>query len=359
MSHTALFQPITIASQTFNNRAWMAPLTRARAGYAHVPNALMAQYYAQRASAGLIVSECTMIAPDTSAFGAEPGIYTEEQINAWREVTDAVHAKGGKIFMQIWHAGRAVHSALNSSNAGVVSASAIALDGEVHTPNGKQAFEVPRALSADELPGIVAAFAQAAKNAVSAGFDGVEVHGANGYLLDQFLRDGANQRTDAYGGSMQNRARLLLEVLGAVTAAIGAERVGVRTSLLNSYNNMIDSDPVALATYLGQQFSELKLAYWHVMRGDFFQAQHGDILTPARANFNGVLVGNMGYSADEAEQAIAAGQLDVVAFGTGYLANPDFIERVQAGAALNAPNPETFYTPGAEGYTDYPTMTPA
>ena len=359
MSDAALFKELTVGQNTFKNRMWMAPLTRARAGLEHMPNALMAEYYAQRASAGLIVTECTMILPNTSAFATEPGIYTQAQVEAWRTVTDAVHAKGGKIFLQIWHAGRAVHPALNADDSGVVSAGVVAIEGDVHTPQGKQPYVAPRALRTDELPAIVAAFAQAAKNAMAAGFDGVEVHAANGYLIDQFLRDGSNPRTDAYGGSVENRARLLTEVLDAVCAAIGSERVGVRTSLLNSYNSMIDSDPVALTTWLAKRLNDFNLAYWHVMRGDFSQAQHGDVLTPARAHYKGVLVGNMGYTADEAEQAIADGRVDAVAFGTGFLANPDLPARVQSGAALNIPNPATFYTPGPEGYTDYPTMTDA
>lgn len=352
----ALFKNISIANQTFANRIWMAPLTRARAGKEHVPNALMAQYYAQRASAGLIVSECTMIAPDTSAFATEPGIYNSEQIEGWRLVTDAVHAAGGKIYCQIWHAGRAAHSGLNASAAGVVSASALPIEGEVHTPNGKQAYEVPRVLAADELSDVVGLFVQAAKNALSAGFDGVEIHGANGYLLDQFLRDGSNQREDAYGGNMAHRGRLLLEVIQAVGDAIGMARVGVRTSLLNSYNSMRDSQPEALAAWLGAEFEALGVSYWHVMRSDFFQAQKGDVLTPARANYKGVLVANMGYSAEEASQAIEQGMVDVVAFGTGFLANPDLPERIRVGAPWNAPRPSLFYTPGPEGYTDYPTL---
>ena len=359
MSKAALFKELTIGQNTFKNRMWMAPLTRSRAGVEHMPNALMAEYYAQRASAGLIVTECTMIAPNTSAFATEPGIYSQAQVDAWRTVTDAVHAKGGKIFLQIWHAGRAVHPELNADDSGVVSAGVAAIEGDVHTPKGKVPYVAPRALHADELPAIVAAFAQAATHAIAAGFDGVEVHAANGYLIDQFLRDGSNPRTDAYGGSIENRARLLTEVLQAVCAAIGSERVGVRTSLLNSFNSMIDSDPVALTTWLAKRLNDFNLAYWHVMRGDFFQAQKGDVLTPARANYKGVLVANMGYTADEAEQAIADGLVDVVAFGTGFLANPDLPARIQAGADLNAPNSATFYTPGAVGYTDYPSMADA
>ena len=356
MNHTQLFQPITAGANTFHNRMWMAPLTRARAGFEHLPNELMAEYYSQRASAGLIITECTMVQANTSAFAAEPGIYSDAQVAGWKKVTDAVHAKGGKIFVQIWHAGRSVHPALNADDSGVVSSGTTAVSGETHTPQGKLPFQAPRALSAEELPAVVAAFAQAAKNAMAAGFDGVEVHAANGYLIDQFLRDGVNSRTDAYGGSMENRARLLCEILTAVSAAIGSERVGVRISPLNSYNDMIDSDPVALTAWLATRLNDFNLAYLHVMRADFFQQQSGDVMTPARANYKGVLVGNMGYSADEAEKAIADGQLDVVAFGTGFLANPDLPARIKAGAALTVPNPATFYTPGAEGYTDYPVL---
>jgi N-ethylmaleimide reductase len=211
-------------------------------------------------------------------------------------------------------------------------------------------------LTESEIPGIVEAFVQGAKNAIAAGFDGVEVHAANGYLIDQFLRDGANDRTDGYGGPLENRARFLFEVLTAVTAAIGSDRVGVRLSPLNSFNSMKDSDPIALIGFLAEKLNAFKLAYLHVMRADFLQAQHGDVLSVARAKYHGVLVGNMGYSAEEAEQAIAGGKLDAVAFGTSFLANPDLPERIQAGAALNAPNPNTFYSPGPVGYTDYPTM---
>ena len=355
MSTTHLFQALNVGANTLKNRFLMAPLTRARAGFEHIPNDLMAEYYAQRASAGLIITECTMIAESTSAFAAEPGVYSTEQVEAWKKTTAAVHAKGGKIFMQIWHAGRAAHPLLNGGTE-PVAPSALAIDDEVHTPEGKKAQVVPRELKTEEIPAIVAAFAQAAKNAMAAGFDGVEVHAANGYLLDEFLRDGANKRTDNYGGSFENRARLLSEVLTAVCAAIGSDRVGVRISPLNSYNSMIDSDPVGLTTFLAERLNDFNLAYLHVMRADFFQAQQGDVMTPARAHYKGVLIGNMGYSAAEAEQAIAEGKLDAVAFGTGFLANPDFPERVRVGADLNAPNPATFYTPGAVGYTDYPVL---
>ncbi|WP_277623923.1 alkene reductase [Undibacterium sp. TS12] len=350
-----LFNPLQTGSVSLANRILMAPLTRARADAGHMPNALMAEYYSQRASAGLIVTECTMVAENTSAFYAEPGIYNDAQIAAWKVVTDAVHAKGGKIFMQIWHAGRAAVPAFNNGVENV-GPSAIAIDSEVHTPNGNIPNAVPRELRLDEIPGLVAAYAQGAKNAIAAGFDGVEVHGANGYLIDQFLRDSANQRTDSYGGSIENRARFLFEVLTAVSAAIGADKVGLRLSPINSYNSMKDSDPLALISYLTTRLNDFKLAYLHVMRSDFFQAQTGDVLSIARANYKGVLVGNMGYNADEASQAISNAKLDAVAFGTSFLANPDLPARIKQGAALNAPDASTFYTPGAKGYTDYPSL---
>ncbi|MBC3916737.1 alkene reductase [Undibacterium sp. CY18W] len=350
-----LFNPLQTGSVSLPNRILMAPLTRARADAGHMPNALMAEYYSQRASAGLIITECTMVAENTSAFYAEPGIYNAEQIAAWKVVTDAVHAKGGKIFMQIWHAGRAAVPAFNNGIENV-GPSAIAIDSEVQTPNGKIPNAVPRELRLDEIPALVAAYAQGAKNAIAAGFDGVEVHGANGYLIDEFLRDSANQRTDSYGGSIENRARFLFEVLTAVNAAIGSDKVGLRLSPLNSYNSMKDSDPLALISYLTTRLNDFKLAYLHVMRSDFFQAQTGDVMTVARENYKGVLVGNMGYKADEANQAISSGKLDAIAFGTSFLANPDLPERIKQGAELNAPDASTFYSPGAKGYTDYPSL---
>ncbi|QCB44811.1 alkene reductase [Hydrogenophaga sp. PAMC20947] len=350
-----LFDTLNVGRLALPNRILLAPLTRARAGLEHMPNDLMAEYYAQRASGGLLITECTMVASNTSAFVTEPGIYTAEQISAWKKVTDAVHAKGGRIFMQIWHSGRAAHPAMNNG-AENVSSSAIAIDSEVNTPQGKLPNVQPRALALEEIPTLVQAYVQGAKNAIEAGFDGVEVHGANGYLIDQFLRDSANQRTDAYGGSLENRARFLFEVLTAVTEAIGADRVGLRLSPLNSYNSMIDSDPLALIGFLAERLNAFNLAYLHVMRSDFFRQQSADVMPVARASYKGVLIGNMGYTPEEAEQAISEGKLDAVAFGTAFLANPDLPERISAGAELNKPNPSTFYTPGAEGYTDYPTM---
>ncbi len=353
---TTLFTPLSLGAVTAANRIVMAPLTRCRADADHVPTALMAEHYAQRASAGLIIAEATMAMEGNSAFWMEPGIYSEAQVAGWKRVTDAVHAGGGHIFLQVWHGGRACHPLLNGGIQ-PVAPSALAITGdEVHTPQGKQPYVVPRPLDDGEIPGIVAGFRRAAENARLAGFDGVEVHGANGYLLDQFLRDGANKRSGPYGGPVANRARLLLEVLEASCAVWGADRVGLRISPLNSFNTMIDSDPIGLATWLAQRLNDFDLAYLHVMRGDFFGQQHGDVLTPIRTHYKGVMIGNMGYGPDEAAQAVAAGALDAVAFGTAFLANPDLPARIKAGAALNSPDPTTFYSPGAKGYTDYPTM---
>jgi len=351
-----LFTALRIGAIEAPNRILMAPLTRARAGEEHIANAMMAQHYAQRASAGLLIAEATMVQAGNSAFWKEPGVHSAAQVAGWKLVTDAVHAAGGRIFLQIWHGGRATHPLLNAGQQ-PVAPSAIAIAHEtVHTPQGKQPYVVPRALLDDEIPGIVTGFKVAAENALAAGFDGVEVHGANGYLIDQFLRDGSNQRTGPYGGSLDNRARLLFEVLTAVSSVWGSERVGLRLSPLNSFNDMLDSDPVGLATWLAGQLNDFKLAYLHLMRGDFYGKQHGDLITPVRAHFKGVLIGNMGYTPEEADAAIKADQLDSVAFGTAFLANPDLPARIKAKAPLNVPDPATFYTSGPQGYTDYPTM---
>ena len=351
-----LLSPLTVGALQLPNRVLMAPLTRCRADADHNPTPLMAEHYAQRASAGLIIAEATMVMEGNSSFWMEPGIYSEAQVKGWKAVTDAVHAKGGQIVLQLWHGGRACHPLLNGG-AQPVAPSAIPITGdEVHTPEGKKPYVTPRELRDDEIPGIVAGFKKAAENAQAAGFDGVEVHGANGYLLDEFLRDGSNKRSGPYGGPVENRARLMLEVLDAVISVWGADRVGLRISPLNSYNSMIDSDPVGVTTYIAQQASQRGIAYLHLMRADFFQAQQGDVLTPARQHFKGTLISNMGYTADEAEQAITEGRLDAVAFGTSFLANPDLPARIAAKAPLNAPNPATFYTPGPAGYTDYPAM---
>ncbi|MDD3352185.1 alkene reductase [Zoogloea sp.] len=353
---SALFQPLQAGALTLPNRILMAPLTRCRAEAGHVPGDLIATHYAQRASAGLIITEATMAMAGNSAFWHEPGIYNAAQVAGWKKVTDAVHAAGGRIFLQIWHGGRACHPLLNDGAQPVAPSPIAITNDEVHTPEGKKPYVVPRALQDDELPGIVAGFRQAAANARAAGFDGVEVHGANGYLLDEFLRDGANRRSGPYGGPIENRARLLLEVLQATIDVWGSDRVGLRLSPLNSYNSMIDSDPVGLISWLAERLNDYRLAYLHVMRSDFLGQQKDDVLTPARKHYRGVLIGNMGYSPQEAAAAIESGQLDGVAFGVPFLANPDLPARIKVGAQLNAADPTTFYSPGPEGYTDYPFM---
>lgn len=350
----SLFSPLALGALELPNRIWMAPLTRCRAEEGHVPGPLMAEHYAQRAGAGLIVAEATMAMEGHSAFWHEPGIHSQAQVNGWRLTTEAVHRAGGRIVLQIWHGGRACHPLLNGGRQ-PVAPSPIAISGdEVHTPEGKQPYVVPRELGDDEIPPIVEGFRRAACNAMAAGFDGVEVHGANGYLLDQFLRDGTNRRSGPYGGPLENRARLLLEVLEAV--AEETPLMGLRLSPINSFNDMADSDPIGLITWLARRLNDLPLAYLHLMRGDFLGRQQGDVLSPARRHFRGVLVANMGYAAAEAEAAIAAGAVDAVAFGTAFLANPDLPERIRRGAPLNDADPATFYSPGPAGYTDYPSL---
>lgn len=359
MPHTALFSPLKAGALALPNRILMAPLTRCRAEAGHVPGPLMAEYYSQRASAGLIIAEATMAMEGNCAFWAEPGIYSDAQVAGWKNVTDAVHAKGGRIVLQIWHGGRACHPLMNDGAQPVAPSAIPITNDQLHTPTGKVPYAMPRELRDDEIPGIIAGFGKAAENAKAAGFDGVEVHGANGYLLDEFLRDGANKRSGPYGGPVENRARLLFEVLEVVISVWGGNRVGLRISPLNSYNSMLDSDPIGLSTWLAMRLNDYELTYLHVMRADFLGEQSGDIMTPVRAAYKGVLIGNMGYTADEAGKAIAEGKLDAVAFGTSFLANPDLPARIAAMAPLNAPNPAKFYTPGPEGYTDYPTLAAA
>ncbi|WOD09046.1 alkene reductase [Marinomonas sp. GJ51-6] len=347
-----LFNPVKLGDLNLPNRFVMAPLTRTRAPN-HLPNALMAEYYSQRASTGLLIAECTMVTESTSAFGDDPGIYSPEQIEGWKLTTEAVHKADGRIFLQIWHAGRAAHPLLNGGKE-PVAPSAIAIEDETHTPEGKKPYTVPRALTVSEIKAIVGDFRQAAVNAKEAGFDGVEIHGANGYLIDQFLRDSANQRTDEYGGSFENRARFLREVIEAVTEVMGSGRVGLRLSPLNSFQSMKDSDPVGLIRYLADMLNRYDLAYLHLMRADFFGLQQADVVPVAREVYKGHLMVNMGYSPEEAHQVLENKQADSVAFGTSILANPDFVERVKQGAELNQPDQTTFYTPGEKGYTDYP-----
>jgi N-ethylmaleimide reductase len=319
-----------------------------------VPGDLMAEYYSQRASAGLIVSEATMAMEGHSAFWHEPGIYNDAQIEGWRLTTEAVHQAGGRIVLQIWHGGRACHPLLNGGRQ-PVGPSPLAITGdEVHTPEGKKPYVTPRELSDQELPLIVEGFRLAARHALRAGFDGVEIHGANGYLLDSFLRDGSNQRQGPYGGSLENRSRLLMEVLEAVSQE--TPLMGLRLSPLNSYNAMRDSDPIGLISWLAEQLNAVPLAYLHLMRADLLGQQLGDVLTPARERFKGVLVANLGYGAEEANAAIQSGAVDAVAFGRPFIANPDLPARFQANAPLSTADPTTFYSAGPTGYIDYPRL---
>jgi N-ethylmaleimide reductase len=356
---THLFTPLKVGALSLPNRILMAPLTRCRADESHVPTPLMAEYYSQRAGAGLIIAEATAVMPGCTAFWTEPAIYNQAQVAGWQVVTDAVHAQGGQIVLQLWHGGRACHPLMNQGVIPVAPSAIPITNDEVHTPDGKVSHVTPRALKDEEIPGIIAGFKTAAEHAKAAGFDGVEVHGANGYLLDEFLRDGSNQRSAPYGGSVENRARLLLDVLEATIAVWGSDRVGLRISPLNSYNSMMDSDPIGTFTWLATQLNAYQLAYLHVMRADFLGEQQGDIMTPIRSVYQGIMIGNMGYSAEEADQAIATGQLDAVAFGTAFLANPDLPTRFAKQADLNVPDPTKFYSAGAAGYTDYPFLSAA
>jgi len=358
-----LFSPLRLGSLEIPNRILMAPLTRCRSEAGDVPGELIATHYAQRASAGLLIAEATMAIANNCAFMGAPGVHSDAQVAGWRKTTDAVHnasnGAGGRIYLQIWHGGRACHSRLNGG-AQPVAPSAIAIEGgEIFTPDGPKPYETPRELRDDEIPGIVEGFRRAAENAKRAGFDGVEVHGANGYLLDQFLRDGSNKRSGPYGGSIAHRARLMLEVVDAAASVFGHGRVGLRISPLNSYNAMQDSDPAAITAHLCNELSSRGISYLHVMRADFLGKQHGDVLSVARRAFKGPLVANMGYAPDEAERAVETGAVDAVAFGTAFLANPDLPARIKAKAPLNAPDPSTFYMGGAKGYTDYPSLAAA
>ena len=352
----ALFEPLNMGSNELANRVFMAPLTRIRADENHVPTDMMVEYYAQRASAGLIVAEATMAIEGNSAFWREPGIYSDAQVEGWRKVTDAVHREGGKIYLQVWHGGRACHPVLNDGKDPVAPSAIAITSDEAHTPEGKKAYTVPRALDDDEIPGIIEGFRVATENAKRAGFDGVELHGANGYLLDQFLRDGSNHREGPYGGPIENRARLLLEVIEAASGVFGSENVGVRLSPLNSFQSMKDSDPVGLATWLAKRLNDYNLAFIHLMRSDFFGEQQADVVTPVREHYQGKLILNMGYTGEEAKQAVESGLADAIAFGVPFIANPDLPERLKLGAELNEADSSTFYTQGAEGFTDYPAL---
>ena len=357
MTHKNLFTPGKLGQYQLPHRVIMAPLTRSRSAQpGDVPQEINVEYYSQRATAALIISEATQISPQGKGYAFTPGIYSAEQIAGWKKVTDSVHQHGGKIFNQLWHVGRVSHSSLQTDNQLPVAPSSIAVEGQAFTYEGMKDFEIPRTLETIELPGIVDQYRQAALNAMQAGFDGVEIHAANGYLLDQFLKDGSNKREDKYGGSIENRIRLTLEVATAVTRAIGSDKVGIRISPTGTFNSMSDSQPQALYDALISGLNPLKLAYLHVVES--FSGSNGSQFDFARIreHFNGAYIANGGYTGESAENSIAKGHADFVAFGSLYIANPDLPQRLKLGAPLNSPDPETFYGGAEKGYTDYPAL---
>ena len=352
-----LFSPISLGELTLQNRMIMAPLTRNRAAMpGNAPQAMNVTYYAQRSSAGMIICEAAQVSPEGVGYPATPGIHSEEQVQGWRAVNDAVHAKGGYMFAQLWYCGRISHPDLLPDKQQPVSASSIKPEGEAVTFEGMKPFVEPRALRTDEIPGIVDQYRQAAKRAREAGFDGVEVHSANGYLLDQFLRDGTNQRDDSYGGSLENRTRLLMEVLSAVLEIWEPSRVGVRISPENPFNDIRDSDPQATFNFVAQALSGKELGYLHVVEGDMMSGERNLDYRQIRDNFDGYYMANCGYDKARALAAIASGDADMVSFGQLFLANPDLVQRFKTDAELNTPDQDTFYGGDEKGYTDYPTL---
>jgi N-ethylmaleimide reductase len=356
-----VLSPYRLDGLQLKNRMVMAPLTRSRAGEGNVPSEMAATYYSQRAGAGLIVTEATQAAPGGQGYIATPGIHSEAQREGWRAVTDAVHAKGGLIFMQLWHVGRISHPDF-LDGALPVGPSAIAPRGvQTYTAQGLKDIPAPRALETGEIAGIVEEFRSAARNAKDAGFDGVEVHGANGYLLDQFLEDGTNQRSDQYGGAVENRARLLFEVLEAVCGVWGSERVGVRLSPGGTFNDMCDCHPQQTFGYVVKRLSTLRLAYLHLIEPAQAQGEHPMPELTARyfrPLYSGTLIVAGGYNLERANAVLQAGHADLVAFGQLFIANPDLPERFRLNAPLNAPDTQTFYGGDAHGYIDYPPLAP-
>lgn len=351
-----LFDPITLGAIEAPNRIIMAPLTRARATRNAVPTQIMADYYAQRASAGLIITEATGINRVGLGWPYAPGLWNDDQVAGWKPVTEAVHRAGGRIVAQLWHMGRVVHPSVSGSQP--VSSSAITAPDFAHTYEGKQPYVEPRALDISEIPGVIADYAQAARNAIAAGFDGVQIHGANGYLIDQFLRDGANRRSDAYGGSIENRVRLLDEVTRAVAGAIGAERTGMRLSPNGLVQGVDDSDPHPLFAVAAQRLSDIGIAFLEAREpgpdSSFATPSHPPVAPTIRQAFTGAFVLNSDYDAAKGQAALDSGIADAIAFGRPFIANPDLPARFQAGLELATPDVATFYSQGPEGYVDYP-----
>ncbi|SNS40530.1 N-ethylmaleimide reductase [Tardiphaga sp. OK246] len=359
MSTSKLFEPYKLGANTLTNRTVMAPLTRNRALPGNVPNPLAVEYYSQRASAGLLVTEGTPVSQQGQGYQDVPGIYTKEQIAGWKKVTEAVHAKGGHIYMQIWHVGRISHVSLQPNGGAPVAPSAIRANTKTFVNNTFTDVSEPRALELGEIQGVIDSFARGAANAVEAGFDGVEIHGANGYLLEQFARDSTNKRTDAYGGSLENRAKLMLEVAAAVAKEIGGDRTGIRISPVTPANDAAaDTQAQKLFDYITDGLSAEKLVYLHVVEG----ATGGprDVApfdyVSLRKRFSGTYIANNGFDLALANKVLAADAADLIAFGKPFISNPDLVERLKTGAPLNDADKATFYGGGAKGYTDYPVL---
>ena len=362
MNTLTLFTPVRLGAIEAPNRLVMCPLTRMRAGPGRVPTPLMAEYYTQRASAGLIDTEATAVSQQGTGCPNTPGIYTDAQVAGWQQVTQAVHHAGGRIFLQLWHMGRVSHPSFQPGGGLPVAPSAIApRSGQVLTETGMQPYVIPRALETAELPGLVSQYAAGAQRAKIAGFDGVEIHNANGYLLDQFLRDGTNFRTDAYGGIVENRARLTLEVTEAVTKVWGADRVGIRFSPGGVFNDMHDSNPLATFSYVLRELNRFHLAYAHLIVSTEDDLRHGAVPVPLaalRQEFHGPLIAANGFNRETATRAVAEDAADAVAFGRLFIANPDLPQRFRLNAPLNTPDESTFYGGAEKGYTDYPALSP-
>lgn len=358
MSDTKLFEAYQLGPNKLSNRTVMAPLTRNRAVDGFVPNPLAIEYYGQRASAGLLITEASQVSQQGQGYQDTPGIYSKEQVAGWRKVTDEVHKRGGKIFIQLWHVGRISHTDLQANGAAPVGPSAVAAKGKTFVGGKFVDVSAPRELALSEIPGIIEAFRVGAKNAIAAGFDGVEIHGANGYLLDQFAKDGANKRTDAYGGSIQNRAKLMLEVAKAVAGEIGPDRVGIRLSPVTPANDISDSNPQPLFDYIVDQLSVLKLVYIHVIEGATGGPRDNAPFDYAslRNRFKGTYIANNGYDYALAKQVLNENKADLIAFGKPFISNPDLVERFKKGAPLNEADRNTFYGGGSKGYTDYPAL---
>ena len=353
-----LFSPLQIGNITLKNRIIMAPLTRCRSVEKNTPNDLMAEYYAQRASAGLIISEASQITPRGIGYPCTPGIYTQEQIDGWKKITQAVHKKDGKIFLQLWHVGRISHSSFLNGEL-PVAPSAIKPSGQVYTFQGMQEYETPQELSISEIQEVIKTYTKAALNAMQADFDGVEIHSANGYLLDQFLRDGTNTREDTYGGSIENRSRFLFEVVDAISKKIGSDKVGVRLSPSGTFNDMKDSNPKEHFTYVCNKLNTCNLAYLHIvdaLEGDIRHGANVVELSVIRDAYKGVLITCGAYDKKRGNDAIQNNLADAVAYGELYISNPDLVERFEKNAALNKADVNTYYTQDEKGYTDYPAL---